>query len=59
MNIINKIKELKSEFKKNKISFIKKLTTGLGIAVLGGLFGAWGGADGTSKAWRRVGLTVL
>ena len=59
MNIIEELKKLKSEFKKNKISFIKKLATGLGIAVLGGLFGAWGGADGTSKAWRRVGLTVL
>jgi len=59
MNIIKKIKDLKLEFNKDKLSFIKKIVVGLGIAVLGGLLGAWGGADGTSKAWRRVGLTIL
>ena len=59
MNIINKIKDLKSEFHKDKLSFIKKTIVGLGIGVLGGLLGALGGADGVSKGVRRVGLTIL
>lgn len=41
-----------------KINF-KKLISSLGIGLLGGLLGAYGGADGTSKAWRRIGLTLL
>ena len=41
-----------------KINF-KKLISSLGIGLLGGLLGAYGGADGTSKAWRRIGLTIL
>lgn len=43
----------------NKENILKKLTMGLGIALLGGFLGSFGGADGTSKAWRRVGLTIL
>ena len=59
MNIVTQLKKLKSDFSKDKVAFIKKLVMGLGIAILGGLLGAWGGADGTSKAWRRVGLTII
>ena len=43
---------------KNK-PFFKKLVFSLGIGLLGGMLGAWAGADGTSKAWRRYGLTFL
>lgn len=59
MNIIEEIKKLKSKAKEEKSSFIVKLVFSLGIGLLGGMLGAWGGADGTSKAWRRVGLTIL
>ena len=38
---------------------IKKLIANTGIGMLGGLLGAWAGADDTSKAWRRYGLTIL
>ena len=30
-----------------------------GLSLLGGFLGSWGGADNTSKAWRRYGLTAL
>lgn len=38
---------------------IKKIASALGIGLIGGLLGAWGGADGTSKAWRRILLPVV
>jgi len=41
-----------------KINF-KKLISSLGIGLLGGFLGAFGGAGGTSKAWRRIGLTLI
>jgi len=42
-----------------KETIIDKVLRFSGIGIIGGLLGAWGGADGTSKAWRRVGLTIL
>jgi len=41
---------------------MKKLLNGLKLASIGlfsGLLGAWAGADGTSKAWRRFVLPLL
>ena len=29
------------------------------LPLLGGLLGAWGGADGTSKAWRRIMIPII
>jgi len=45
---------LKNKIKKN-IGFIFNL----GLGLIGGLLGAYGGADGTSKLYRRVGIPIL
>lgn len=29
------------------------------ISIIAGLLGAWGGAEGTSKAWRRIGIPLI
>ena len=36
-----------------------KFLSVLGIALLGGFFGAWAGASGTNKAWRRILIPAL
>jgi len=38
---------------------IKKLLSTIGLGVIGGLLGAFGGAGGTSKQWRRLGIPLL
>jgi len=38
---------------------IKKLLSILGFGTIGGLLGAFGGADQTSKAWRRICIPSL
>lgn len=37
----------------------KKILSKFSIAILGGFLGTWAGADGTSKAWRRIGLPII
>ena len=37
---------------------LKSIVTGI-TAILGGLLGAWGGTKGTSKGWRRYGVSGL
>ena len=44
---------------KNKIKKIIGFIFNLGLGLIGGLLGAWGGADKTSKAWRRIGISLL
>lgn len=38
---------------------MKKKVTSLIVSIFSGLFGSWGGAEGTSKGWRRFGVSGL
>jgi len=38
---------------------IKEIFKSIGIGLIGGILGAFGGADNTSKLWRRLGLPIL
>lgn len=41
------------------INKLKKLLSTLIFSTIGGLLGSFGGADNTSKAWRRIGIPLV
>lgn len=38
---------------------IKQILKNIGIGFIGGLLGAYGGAEGTNKLWRRLGIPIF